>query len=128
MKTLRFTSDQLNARVLQVIQDTRPTIDRRITKEELSLRVYGICTENAIRKVRYSVARLRDMGHPIVADSGHAGYYLDPNKVGVIIADMKSRIIEMSATIRALERGYEPPKPVLPKSEMREAVQMGIFG
>lgn len=123
---MRWTSDELNARVLQVIQDARPTIDKRITKEELSIRVFGYCTDNSKRKVRLCVARLRGMGHPVVADSGHAGYYIKTADVGVIIADLKSRIIEMSATIRALEKGYEPPKPIVPKPEMREAVQMGL--
>jgi len=58
------------------------------------------------RYVRIVVNRLRDEGWPIVSTSGQAGYSYDPDRVGEIIADLESRIIDMSATIRALRRGH----------------------
>jgi hypothetical protein len=64
------------------------------------------------RGIRDAIAQLRKVGHPIINKCGKAGYWYDPASVGIVIADMRSRIIDMSDTIRAMERGYMPNKAV----------------
>jgi hypothetical protein len=108
MKTARFTSDELNARVLRVILDVRPTIDNRLTKAVISREVFGEVTQTTTRKVRDAVNELRKQGHPIISTTdGTPGYWYDQNDVNVIIGDYQSRIVDMSDTIRALKRGPE---------------------
>lgn len=63
------------------------------------------------RAIRDAITELRKRGHPICSDSGSAGYWYSPDGIDVIIADYKSRIIDMSETVRALERGYMPERP-----------------
>jgi len=57
------------------------------------------------RYIRECIRLLRIDGHPIVSSSHQAGYSYDPDKIDEIIADMQSRIIDLSATIKALRRG-----------------------
>lgn len=64
---------------------------------------YNKTTDRYVREV---ANQLRSQGHPIISTSGQAGYSYDPERVEEIIADLHSRIIDMSATIKALERGY----------------------
>lgn len=62
------------------------------------------------RAIRDAITELRKQGHPICAEAGKAGYWYDPQSVEVIIADYRSRIIDMSETVRALERGWQPER------------------
>lgn len=63
------------------------------------------------RAIRDAITELRKQGHPICAEAGKAGYWYSRDSVEVIIADYRSRIIDMSETVRALERGYMPERP-----------------
>ena len=115
MKSIRFTDDELNARVLQVILDVKPSIDNRITKASISRKVFGEATQTTERKVRDAVNELRKQGHPIISTTDKIpGYWYEPNDIGVIIGDYQSRIVDMSDTIRALQRGLSrvQDKPV----------------
>lgn len=103
--TIRFTNDELNERVLTIILAENPTLEHRITKEALAVRIYGYYNPTVDRNVRDSIKELRDNGYPIISTSGKAGYYYDENSVDAIIADYSSRIAQMSRTIKALRRG-----------------------
>jgi len=62
-------------------------------------------TDSNDRYLREAIRLLRKDGQPIVSSSGQAGYSFDPDQVDVIIAELESRIIDLSATIKALRRG-----------------------
>ena len=97
------------------------TTDKRITKSGIAAYLklpYSNSHNNQTdRAIRDAITELRKQGHPICSEAGRAGYWYDPASVDVIIADYRSRIIDMSETVRALERGYKT----------REAVQMGLL-
>ncbi len=103
--TIRFTTDELNERVLAIILAENPILEHRITKEMLAVRIYGYYNPTVDRNVRDSIKELRDNGYPIISTSGKAGYYYDENSVDAIIADYSSRIAQMSRTIKALRKG-----------------------
>lgn len=120
---MRFTSDQLNARVLQVITDARPTIDNRITKETIAVRVFGYYNEGVDRKVRDAVTELTIAGHPICATSDKSGYFIarDYQEAEQTIAELRSRADVYDQKIDGIKRGL-----VNAKQPIREAVQMGL--
>ena len=93
--------------VLSVIR--RHTQDNRATKRMIAQALglpYANTHSNAVdRAIRDAVTELRKQGHPIISSSGQSGYWYDPNGVNMLIADYRSRIIDMSETVRALERG-----------------------
>jgi len=111
MTRLRFTSDELNQRVLQVINNIHPTQTNRLSREAISMAIYDHFDTSTDRKIRDAINELRKLGHPIISSADKAGYWFDPASVGVVIADLRSRIADMSDTIRALEKGYMPEKP-----------------
>ena len=88
--------------------------DKRATKRMIANYLelpYSNSHNNQVdRKIRDMVTELRKQGYPIISTSGKSGYWYDPDSVGIIIADMRSRIIDMSETVRALERGYMPER------------------
>lgn len=58
------------------------------------------------RKVRASVAELRKMGHLVCSSSGEGGYYLAsswPEFEEFAESEYRSKIIDMSETLRAME-------------------------
>lgn len=93
--------------VLHVIK--QHTQDNRATKRLIAQRLglpYANTHNNAVdRAIRDAVTELRKRGEPVCSDSGTAGYYYDPRAIEITIADYKSRIIDLSDTVRALERG-----------------------
>ena len=102
-------------RVLEVVQKYHdPT--KRITKSMIATALhlpYSNSHNNGVdRSIRDAVTELRKLGHPICSTAGAAGYWYDPASVGIVTADMRSRIINMSETIRAMERGYVPNEVV----------------
>ena len=105
MKSIRFTNDQLNERVLEVIKNAQPTPDKRITKEILCVRVFGYCDDGVDRKVRDAVMELRDKGEPIGTVSGMAGYYYGWDYIEGTIAEYRSRGVKEFETASILERG-----------------------
>ena len=124
MKTIRFTSDELNQRVLQVITDARPTIDRRISREAISMLIYEHFDTSTDRKIRDAITELCIQGHSICATSDIQGYYLakDYQEAEQCIAELRSRSDVYNQKIEGIKRGLlNQPKP-----EMREAVQMGL--
>ncbi len=120
---MRLTSDQLNARVLQVIQDVRPTIGNRITKEAIAVRIFGRYTTSNDRVIRDSVTELTIAGHPICATSDTSGYYLarDYQEAEQCIAELRSRADVYDQKIDGIKRGL-----VNAHQPIREAVQMGL--
>jgi hypothetical protein len=62
------------------------------------------------RAIRDAITELRKRGHPVCSETGKAGYWYSRDSVEVIIADYRSRIIDMSETVRALERGWQPER------------------
>ena len=95
------------ADVLSVIR--KHTQDNRATKRMIATALglpYSNSHNNAVdRAIRDAVTELRKRGEPVCSDSGTAGYYYDPYSIEITIADYKSRIIDLSETVRALERG-----------------------
>lgn len=85
------------------------TPDKRATKKMIAWYMRLPHTDNhsdaVDRAIRDAVTELRKRGEPIISTAGKAGYWYDPHSVEVIIADYESRIIDMSETVRALERG-----------------------
>jgi len=121
----RFTSDELNARVLQVITDARPTIDRRISRAAISIQIYEHFDTSTDRKIRDAITELCIQGHPICATSDIQGYYLASNyqEAEQCIAELRSRSEVYNQKIEGIKRGLlNQPKP-----EMREAVQMRMI-
>lgn len=77
MKRLRFTSDELNKRVLAEMLRLQPTIDKRITKEKLSTLIYGYYNPTTDRSIRDSITELVIYEqYPFCATSDQAGYYI----------------------------------------------------
>ena len=87
------------------------TPDKRATKKMIAWYLRLPHTDNhsdaVDRAIRDAVTELRKAGEPIISTAGAAGYWFDPSSVPIIVADMRSRIIDMSETIRALERGAQ---------------------
>jgi len=84
----------------------RTNSPRRVTKEEIANFAGYEYMNTTDRYIREAVRVLRADGFPIVSTSGQAGYSYDPDKVDEIIADLESRIADLSATIRALRKGH----------------------
>ena len=121
---MRFASDELNTRVLQVIQDARPTLDRRISREAISMRIYEHFDTSTDRKIRDAITELCIQGHSICATSDVPGYYLAKTyqEAEQCIAELRSRSDVYNQKIEGIKRGLlNQPKP-----EMREVVQMGL--
>ena len=121
---MRFTSDELNQRVLRVITDARPTIYKRISREAISMRIYDRFDTSTDRKIRDAITELCIQGHSICATSDIQGYYLakDYQEAEQCIAELRSRSDVYNQKIEGIKRGLlNQPKP-----EMREAVQMGL--
>jgi len=124
MTRLRFTSDELNARVLQVITDARPTIGKRISREAISMLIYEHFDTSTDRKIRDAITELCIQGHPICATSDIQGYFIASTyqEAEQCITELRSRSDVYNQKIEGIKRGLlNQPKP-----EMREAVQMGL--
>ena len=93
--------------VLAVIK--QHTAEYRATKRMIAQSLglpYANTHNNAVdRSIRDAVTELRKRGEPVCSDSGTAGYYYSSEGISHTIADYKSRIIDLSETVRALERG-----------------------
>ena len=109
MKSIRFTSDELNDQVLRVIQNAQPTISNRISKEKIAARIYGRYTTSIDRKIRDAVTELVLQGHPICATSDQPGYYLarDMGEAEQCIAELTSRAGVYFEKISGIKRGLE---------------------
>ena len=87
------------------------TPDKRATKKMIAWYLRLPHTDNhsdaVDRAIRDAVTELRKAGEPIISTAGAAGYWFDPSSVPIIVADMRSRIIDMSETISAMERGAQ---------------------
>ena len=84
----------------------RTNAPNRVSKAELANFSGMEYNKTTDRYVREAVRLLRADGHPIVSSSGRAGYSYDASKVDEIIADLESRIADLSRTIRALRKGH----------------------
>ena len=120
----RFTSDELNARVLQVINNLHPTQTNRLSREAISMAIYDHFDTSTDRKIRDAITELCIQGHSICATSDIQGYYLASTyqEAEQCIAELRSRSEVYNQKIDGIKRGLlKQPKP-----EMREAVQMGL--
>lgn len=122
---MRFTSDQLNQRVLEVIQNANPTINRRITKEAIALRIFGRYDPSVDRKIRDAVTELAISGCPICATADVAGYYIarDYGEAEQCIAELRSRADVYSQKIDGIKRGL-----LKQQAQVREPVQTTLWG
>ena len=121
---MRFTSDELNQRVLEVIKDAHPTPANRLSRYFICVQVYGDYSESNDRKIRDAITELCIQGQPICATSDIQGYYLASTyqEAEQCIAELRSRADIFDQKIEGIKRGLlKQPKP-----EMREAVQMGL--
>lgn len=107
MKAIRFTTDELNRRVLALFLQERPTPDRRLTKEQIALATYGYYTQTIDRNVRDAVTELVLNGHPLCADSSAPGYYIASTYAEAerCIAELRSRSQVYEAKIDGIKRG-----------------------
>jgi hypothetical protein len=123
---IRFTTDELNKRVLQVFQEVRPTIDRRITKESICIQVFGkFINDTYDRKVRDAITELTLQGHPICATSDVPGYFIASTyeEAEQCIMELRSRAQVFNEKIDGIKRGL-----VNAKQPIREAVQTTLWG
>jgi hypothetical protein len=99
--------------VLKILQCVRlySSPDKRVIKKHIAHYLGIPYTTTTDRQIRDAVTQLRKDGHPICSTSGKSGYWYDPASVPIVIADMRSRIVDMSETIRALEKGFIPDQP-----------------
>jgi len=109
------------ADVLSVIQ--RHTQDNRATKrmiaQALGLPYANKNNDPIDRAIRAAVSELRKQGYPILCTTeGAGGYGYDQERVDIVIRQYKKRIIDMSETVPALERGRV-------KSEIRQLELIG---
>src|SRR5512133_3049917 len=121
---MRFTSDQLNERVLKVITDANPTKDHRLTKEAIAVKIFGNYNPTIDRNIRDSITELTIAGHPICATSDASGYYIarDYAEAEQCIAELRSRANVYSEKIDGIKRGL-----LNAKQPIGEAVQMGLL-
>ena len=109
--------------VLAIIR--RYTADNRVTKAQIATLLglpYRKSNNDPVdRAIRDAVTELKKRGEPICSTSGSAGYWYDPAGVDIVIADYKSRIADMSETVRALERARR-------QHETRNVRQLELIG
>jgi hypothetical protein len=105
--TIRFTTDQLNYKVLALFQQYQPTPDRRLTKERLAIDIYGQYNPSIDRKIRDAVTELVLQGHPFCATSDAPGYYIARTyeEAEQCIAELRSRSQVYEAKIDGIKRG-----------------------
>lgn len=123
MKRLRFTTDQLNEKVLAAILAENPTKQNRISKATIAIKVYGHYNPSIDRSVRDAVTELTINGNPICATSDAKGYYLARTyeEAEQCIAELRSRSAVYDQKIEGIKRGLLNQKQVV-----KEPVQMGL--
>lgn len=90
---------------VRLYRDSKCRVTKQMIAHYLRLPYSNNHNNPTDRMIRDTITELRKQGHPICSEAGKAGYWYSPESVSVIIADYKSRIIDMSETVRALERG-----------------------
>ncbi len=122
--TIRFTTDELNKRVLTIILEENPTPDHRITKEKLAVRIYGYYNPTVDRNIRDSITELTLLDHPICATSDMPGYYLARSyeEASQCLAELESRKDMLEARRSGILRGL-----VGAKKPVKDAVQMELI-
>lgn len=122
--TIRFTTDELNERVLAVILAENPTLEHRITKEMLAVRIYGYYNPSVDRNIRDSVTELTLQGYPICATSDMSGYYLARTyaEAEQCLAELESRREILKQRKDGIMRGL-----VNAKQPIKDAVQMELI-
>ena len=106
-KKIRFTTDELNRRIFSAIMQYQPTKDRRMSKEIISLRVYGYYDPSTDRSIRDAVTELVIQGHPICATSDVPGYFIARSyqEAEQCIKELRSRADIFSLKIEGIKRG-----------------------
>jgi hypothetical protein len=117
-KNIRFTNDQLNNRVLEVILKDNPNINRRLTKEAIAIRIYGHYDPSIDRKIRDAVTELTLQEYPICATSDVPGYFIanSYDEASQCIQELRSRSEVYDQKIKGIKRGLlkQPePEPVV---------------
>jgi len=123
MSKSRFTSDELNQRILEVIKDAHLTPANRLSRYSICVQVYGGYSDSNDRKIRDAVTELCIQGHPICATSDAPGYYLAKTyqEAEQCIAELRSRSDVYNQKIEGIKRGL-----VNADQPIRGAVQMGL--
>jgi hypothetical protein len=135
MKNIRFTTDEINEKVLAILKEIKPTPEKRLTKEIISIRVFGYYNPTTDRKVRDAVEELRNRepAEPICSTPGVAGYAYGWDYIMETIADYRARGSEDFKTAGHLESGFyryqhEEKMKALKKNEpVSGSVQIGLF-
>ena len=81
--------------------------ENALSKEELSVKLFGIHTVTTDRQIREAIAELvTDFDEPIVTNTGRGGYYYagTPEEINENIADLQDRIIQLGKRVESLRR------------------------
>ncbi len=81
--------------------------ENAVSKEELSIKLFGVHTDTTDRQIRDAIAELvTDVDEPIVTNTGRGGYYYagTPEEIDQNIADLQDRIIQLQKRIEGLRR------------------------
>ena len=117
MKSIRFTDDELNKRIMQIFERDQPTTSLRLSKEQIARELFGQYTMSIDRKIRDAITEIVTQGsYPICATSDRPGYYLARNmqEADQCIAELKSRAGVYFEKIEGIKRGLSrvQDKPV----------------
>lgn len=97
-----------------------------ISKEDISMQVFGKYTNTTDRQIRDAIETLRKERIAVLSASGKAGYCLasSASEKQETIADIEARIENLKAVSDGLRKAQVPP-PVMYQPQP-EAVQMGL--
>ncbi len=116
MEIRRGITDQLLFDVAGILLE-HPGMDKAITREELSMRLFGEFTDSTDRRVRLAIKKLfKEHGIPFGAVSTQAGYFLIRTSAerDLVKQDFVSRRDQENEMIRLLDNidlEEEPRKP-----------------
>ena len=81
--------------------------ENALSKEELSIKLFGIHTATTDRQIRDAIAEMvTEDDEPIVTNTGRGGYYYagTPEEIDENIADLQDRIIQLGKRVESLKR------------------------
>lgn len=81
--------------------------ENALSKEELSVKLFGVHTATTDRQIRDAIAEMvTEDDEPIVTNTGRGGYYYagTPEEIDQNIADLQDRIIQIGKRVESLKR------------------------